>query len=382
TPRNELIRDISSGRFLFIENVINESSKYIRCTSSLGVEKLIQSPDAEQRRMQIMSMFSHSSMISSKIVGTGIGVNLENGSYGEGLYDSGGNINPSEEVYGLIARAYDGTLASTDSSIEQLQEYVYPFVQPDYIVSGGYPSYVQERARFIADLRQDCHHLADTGHKVSVDSDLQARLEEYPWNNFTSSLYPQFRKIFDPYTGNTIWMSPIFNNIENQLRTDDQYFIGEPVAGIEKGSIPQQAELAYYANHTQRGDMLDKQLNFTIREPQGQYFSTAKTTYKRMSVLQNQSVAKFVAYIRKNIPPLLKDILQRKGTQFWIEQARSRTYNFLENFVENPSNERYSILKTFSADVNFDDVRQELNLYVNITPLRTIERINVFIIVH
>ena len=381
TPKNDLIRDISSGRFLFIENVINEQSDYIKCKASNGVEKLITSPNATQRRMQVMSLFSYSEIISSSLIGQNIGINFENGSYGPGLYDSGGNYNPSSELYGLIAQAYDGSLPSVDGSIAQLQEYVYAFVQPDYIVSGGYPHFVQERARFLAALRKDCHHLADTGHKVKVEDDLTARLDEYDWNDWTSSLYPQFRKQFDMYTGNTIWMSPIYNMIEIQLKVDDDYFIAEPAAGIEKGAIPQSIELAYYANHTQRGDMMDKELNFTIREPDGQYFSTALTTWKRFSVLKNQNVAKFVSYIRKHIPPILKDILQRKGTSYWIEQARSRTFNFLNNFKENPSNERFSVLKTFTCDVNFNEERQEINVYARITPIRTIQRINVFIIV-
>lgn len=381
TPLNELIRDISSGKFLFIENVINENSDYIRCVVSDGVEKLITHPDAEQRRMQVMSLFCNTEIVSSKLIGSGVGVNFENGSYGPGLYDSGNNYNPSNELLAKVALAYEGTLQSNDGSIEQLQEFVYPYVQPDYIVTGGYPSFVQEKGRFLASLRKDCHHLGDTGFKTKVEDDINARSNEYNWNDWTSSLYPQFRQTFDTYTGNTIWMSPIYHVIDRQLNTDLKYFLAEPVAGIEKGNISQNMTLAYYANHTQRGDMLDKELNFTIKEPDGQYFSTAITTYKRMSVLKNQNVAKFVSFLRKKIPPLLKDILQRKGTSYWIEQGRSRTYSFLSSFLENPSNERYSILKSFEVNLNYNKEREELNVYLKIRPVRTIQRINVFIIV-
>ena len=109
---------------------------------------------------------------------------------------------------------------------------------------------------------------------------------------------------------------------------------------------------------------------------------TQLTTWKRLSVLKRAHVSKFVAYIRKVIPTLLKDVIQRKATTYWINQANFRVTEFLGQFVENPSLERYSILKTFDVSVEFDDVRSELNIYCNITPIRAIERINVYIIVH
>jgi hypothetical protein len=77
----------------------------------------------------------------------------------------------------------------------------------------------------------------------------------------------------------------------------------------------------------------------------------------------------------------LKDILQRRATQYWIGQAQFRVSNFLSKFLES-SVERYSVLKSYNVAVTFDDVRSELNVVIDITPIRAIERINVFIIVH
>lgn len=139
--------------------------------------------------------------------------------------------------------------------------------------------------------------------------------------------------------------------------------------------------MAYYSNHTERGDLQDVELNFTIKEPQGTYFLTQLTTWKRLSILKRAHVAKFVAYCRKVIPTILKDILQRKATNYWINQAKYRVDTFLSYFLENPALERYSIIKNFESSVQFDDVRSELNVYINMTPIRAIERINVYIIV-
>lgn len=80
------------------------------------------------------------------------------------------------------------------------------------------------------------------------------------------------------------------------------------------------------------------------------------------------------------VPPLLKDLLQRKATSFWLDQASSRVNYLLSKFVGNPS-ENFQILESFSVNVNFDSTSSELNVYISMKPLRVIERINVYIIV-
>lgn len=124
---------------------------------------------------------------------------------------------------------------------------------------------------------------------------------------------------------------------------------------------------------------MDQELNVTIYEPQGIYFLTQFTTWKRLSILKRAHAAKFICYLRKTIPTLLKDILQRKATAYWINQAKMRIDTFMSAFLENPSLERYSSVKSYSAKVEFDDVRSELNVYLTVMPIRAIERIHVFI---
>jgi len=263
-----------------------------------------------------------------------------------------------------------------------MPECVYPWYEPDYIITGGYSATVQDGGRQLAEYRQDCICLADTGAYVtSYFSDLTARLDDVPWNTWTAALYVQYRKIFDPFTGEWIWMTPVYHALERHLYCDGAYFLAEPVAGIEKGAISEPITLAYKANHTERGDLQDAELNMVIVEPQGKYILTQLTTWKRLSVLKRLHVAKFVAYVRKVIPTLLKDILQRRATQYWIGQAQFRVSNFLSKFLES-SVERYSVLKTFTVSVVFDETSSELNVYIDMTPIRAIEKINVFIIVH
>ena len=77
----------------------------------------------------------------------------------------------------------------------------------------------------------------------------------------------------------------------------------------------------------------------------------------------------------------MKDILQRKGTAFWIQQAQIRCNSLMNNFLEGPT-ERYSSISQYTCQVAFDDASSTLDVYLNIWPLRAIEKINVTISVN
>lgn len=400
TRRNALgstIRDLTSGVSLYIEDIINDNSNFVGCISAAAVDGLVAvgattEAQATKRRLQVSLLMTVAGATVDSSIGSiaAGGIQFENGTDGTvntgrtlPMYNTTGNLESDRDyLNGQITLAYQGALTSVDGSVEQMPECLYPWYQPDYVITGGYPAAVQNGGKYLADYRQDCIHLADTGaYKTSYSADLAARLNDVPWNSWTSAIYVQYRKIFDPFTGEKIWMTPVYHALERHLYCDGAYFLAEPVAGIEKGQISDPIELAYKSNHTERGDLMDAELNCVIVEPQGKYILTQFTTWKRLSVLKRLHVAKFVAYIRKVIPTLLKDILQRRATQYWIGQAQFRVSNFLSKFLES-NIERYSVLKSFNVSVNFDDVRSELNVIIDVTPIRAIERINVFIIVH
>ncbi len=396
TSTGSIIKDPTSGAVLYIEDVLNNESQYVGVISANGVNRLVATgstteAQATKARLQVMLLLTVTGATVSTTgnIAAG-GITLENGTDGTvntgrtlPMYNSAGNLEADREyLNGLIKLAYQGGLTSVDGSIEQMPECVYPWYEPDYIITGGYPATVQDGGRALAEYRQDCICLADTGSFVTnYASDLDARLNDVPWNTWTAALYVQYRKIFDPFTGEWIWMTPVYHALERHLYCDGAYFLAEPVAGIEKGAISEPITLAYKANHTERGDLQDAELNMVIVEPQGKYILTQLTTWKRLSVLKRLHVAKFVAYVRKVIPTLLKDILQRRATQYWIGQAQFRVSNFLGKFLES-NIERYSVLKSFSVSVVFDETSSELNVYVDMTPIRAIEKINVFLVVH
>lgn len=391
TPNNKVIRDLATGSALFIKDVVNRRSEYIRIMDGDAINEL-SLPDSpanniksEQARLNVMLMMSTGSLVATNTyVPSNNCLEFSNGvdgtTDGVPIYNSSGILYQGDDILGKVTRAYNGSLASIDNTIEQMKEVTYPWYQPDYIISGGWPAHVQDAAREMAAYREDCIHIGDTGYQVTYEEDLDARLNLVPWNNWTSILYGQYREINDPYTGDKFYISPVYHAIQRHLYVDGAYFLAEPVMGIEKGAITEPIKLAYKANHTERGDLIQSEINPTIYEPDGKYFLQQYTTWKRESILKRAHAAKFTAYIRKMIPPIVKDIIGRKGTQFWIDQANTRVQYFMNKWVE-ADTEAYNILKFANVDVQYDEISSELNIYIGMGIHGVIERINVFIAV-
>jgi hypothetical protein len=379
TPNDEIIKDFISGTAIYIEDVINANSDYIRVVSGTDVEGLTDRDTGAQKRLQLMTEMLNENPVAMNNVTRG-GINFSEGTNGTGMYNSTGILSPDDKLFGRVALAYNGGLLSVDGSIEMMPEQIFPLYEPDYVVSGGFPPIVQLAAANLCNTREDCIQLGDTGTNYnSSNSDLNARRTICSWNMWTSALYVQFRQIRDVYTGMQFFMSPVYHAIQVHLNCDNKYFLGEPACNIEKGAINDEIKLAYQTNHTTRGDLQDKELNYTITETDGVYFSTQFTTWKRFSALKRLHIAKFSAYLHRQIPKILKDVVQRKATAYWLSQAQFRVDNFLLKFMEGAATDRYACINAKTVNIDFDKTRSELNVYVSFTPILSIERINVFL---
>jgi len=193
TPEGIKIRDLSSGQSLYIQNVINQRSEIIRCCVGFAAEDLksrLYPENSTALRKQIMMILSSGSPAGTKMIVTGeSGIFFASGDDGttDGsgsgipIYDEfTGNIYIDNHIEGLATQAYNGSLTSVDGSIEQLREVTYPWYQPDYILTGEWSPATQNAGRQLADYRQDCIHLGDSGFQYSYTDDLDARLNDVP----------------------------------------------------------------------------------------------------------------------------------------------------------------------------------------------------------
>jgi hypothetical protein len=377
---DQIVRDLNTGRELYIVNTINERSNYIKCKEGINATVLEGlTPEKEELRLKIMALFSVSFVYRTKTRGQE-GFELSSGSNGI-QYDQFGRLNIDHpEIQQLLRNAYATELLSTDGSIALLMQTLYPWYILDYVISGGYSVDIQSAARELVDTRKDCLLLADTGrYNLNAQEDLTARSMDMPWNTWNAMLYTQYRQITDPYTGKQLTISPVYHAVERHLTVDNNYFISEPVAGIEKGAIQERCVLAYKPSLADMEEMIEVELNPVITEPDGTYILTQFTTYKRMSVMKRAHAVKIVQHLQKRLPSILKDLLQRKGTPYWINVAESRVDTFMRQFT-NPNTPKHSF-STYGIDLMWDEERSEIYIGLTVHPLRAIEAIHVNIIV-
>lgn len=377
---NQVVRDLNTGRELYIVKTINERSKYIKCKEGfnssvlegLGAEK-------DKLRLNVMALFSVSFVDRTSTRGQE-GFYLENGSNGI-QYDQWNRLNIYHpEIKQLIRNAYNTNLKSVDGSIELLLHTVYPWYILDYVMAGGYDLDIQSAARSMVDSRQDCLLLADTGqYSRNSQEDIDIRKTSQMWNTWNAAIYTQYREITDPFSGKPLTISPVYHAIERHLFVDNNYFMSEPVAGIEKGAIQERVKLAYKPSLRDMEDMIDYELNPVITEPDGTYIITQFTSYKRLSVMKRIHAVKIVQHLRKRIPSLLKTILQRRATPYWISVAQSIINTFMDQFT-NSNSPKYSFT-SYDAKVIFDEERSEMYISLTVRPIRAIEAIHVNIIV-
>jgi len=388
-PGGQIIKNIFNGEQLYLPTVINRHSKKIKCIESLGAKKLMTTgknitypyePDSVQRLM-VQSLFAKGTLFGLKNIGKG-GIFFGGGEDGN-FFNSNGMLNFNTTYQALVSQAYLGELKSVDGTIELISQSMYPLYKFDYILCGGYTMDINNSAREMVDVRGDCLLLSDPGEiTFSADEDLTARREHVPWNTWNAALYVMYREIFDNNTGKRFYISPVYHAIERHLYVDSTYWLSEPVAGIEKGAISDAIVLAYKANLTKLGDLIENEMNPVISEPDGIYILTQFSCWKRLSIMKRLHAVKFIHFIKKIIPSRLKDILQRKATPYWLNQCTLRINGLMNQYLESSTSDKHSTLKSYSSSVNFDDVRSEINVVLSITFIRAIERINVSILVN
>ena len=124
------------------------------------------------------------------------------------------------------------------------------------------------------------------------------------------------------------------------------------------------------------------QINTIIKETDGIYFIDQLTSYKAASKLTRINVVKPIHRMRKDLPKILKDLLQHKATTNIINQARVRTERYMTKWKVREDNLVDGIFSEIIVTPVF--IQEELKLIISIavTPIGTIEKIEIPITVY
>ena len=219
--------------------------------------------------------------------------------------------------------------------------------------------------------------------KGLVERDLTTRKEVLFQSSYNSALYTgQINKTHRTANNLRIYMPLSYYAMMAHLRIDNQYSITEPVANMVKGTLASTTlNLTYAPTSLEIEKLRNAQINAVIVEPDGTYIIDQLTMYKKASKLSRINIVKVIHRIRKDLPRLLKDLLQTKSIGSIIDIAVSRTETELAKWVITPENVKDGIFESATVKATFNDATYKLRLTITVKPVGTLESIDIPIIV-
>jgi hypothetical protein len=290
------------------------------------------------------------------------------------------------EVHGRMG-AEDGKMLMVDfyKNNEVIHEVLYPELDFDYI-----PDWTGD-----VDIMNEIVQLADEiGFTMPIialprttdkDADYIMRVEDVYLSSFNTVLYSgQYNdNHYIETSGTRISGSSAYYAMLVHLNTDEQISITEPAANVVKGQLPVSGvRLTYIAKSVDIEKLRSVQINTIIKETDGIYFIDQLTTYKAASKLSRANTVKVIHRMRKDLPRLLKDLLQKKATVNILNDAKSRTETYMSKWIVREDNITHGIFSDVSVTPVF--IQEELKLIISIAvnPIGTIEKIEVPITVY
>jgi hypothetical protein len=356
TPSGDPVISPTSGKVLYIENVINNESYHINVKVAQDFEELVRNK-AYIYGQALMDFFENNI------------VQLNKGSDGDMSFNN---------KKSLLIQAYNGTLNSAANLILE-GEYPFKAYEVDYVVDYTADPDVQSAIIDFAKRRADCQVILGFPYATNAEMDKNYRINTMNVSLPFVFLYSgEYCEIYDPYTKKDIEMPNSFEAMSCHLYVDTFMDFTTPVAGIVGGSVRDPIKgLSYVPTKYDAEQLTDLQINPLIKTPNGLlFYPTQLTAYKKSSYLQRQYVVKTLNRIKKDLWPQLYELLERKATSELIEEAERKIRYYLDQLkVDKP---KYAVLENYNLNIDFSEGVLTVNIELQFVDI--VDRIDVNLI--
>ena len=297
---------------------------------------------------------------------------LKKGSDGS-LLDSSGMLDTIVATQ-MLAQGYLGQLTSVEdgsSSVDDLldQENIYFSL----VFDCGYPSDVKTSISTLVQTRRDCVAIMDNGDNSSYTNAMNKRLNTHTFNNYFCALYEEYNKVYDSFTGQDIWVSPIYHMSYLLPRNDNVAEVWFAAAGFNRASIDTIKELRFNPRLGQRDQMYLKQLNPIVKFNPGYTNWGQLTSQARPSALQDLNIVRLVLYCKRALEQYCRYFIFEQNDQITWGQVSGGINQFLDQIKSRRG------LYSYSVEVGASDYeRKTKTFHVNVTlePTRVAEKIS------
>jgi hypothetical protein len=309
---------------------------------------------------------------------------MQSGYTGENIIRDG-KLNMGYVPGNLYAEDAKQLLIQFYNENETIHEVLYPELDFDYVPDWTQDIDVMNSIVQFADEIGFTMPIISLPRQKDPEDDYLMRVEDVYLSSYNTAMYSGQNNDnhYMAELGIRITCPASYYAMINHLNVDEQISITEPMANIVKGQLPVSgAKLSYIAKSYNIEKLRGVQVNTIIKEIDGIYFIDQLTAYKSASKLSRINVVKVIHRIRKDLPKILKDLLQRKALENVLLSAKTRTEKYMDRWLVTDNNTTDGIFSEIDVTPMF--VEEELKLIVSVAvrPIGTIEKIEVPITVY
>ena len=287
---------------------------------------------------------------------------LRKGSDGA-LLDASGNL-VTNEAKTLLAQGYSGII---DDDVLDTENIYFSMV-----FDAGYPTDVKTSISTLVQTRRDSVGILDNGDNATSSAAIDTRNDVNTFNTYFLALYESYNKVFDVWTGQDVWFSPVYHMSYILPRNDNVAEIWFAAAGFSRAAIDTIKELRYNPRLGERDQLYLKQLNPIVKFNPGYVVWGQLTTQARASALQDLNIVRLVLFVKRAFEEFCRFFIFEQNDQITWSQVATNLNSFLE-VIKNKRG-----LFAYSVEVGATDYeRRTKRFHVNVTldATRVVEQI-------
>ncbi len=289
-------------------------------------------------------------------------VPMKKGSDGA-LLNSDGSLNQTVATT-LLSQAYSGLL---DDKVLDTENVYFTLV-----FDCGYPDDVKTQISTLCQTRRDCVGIIDNGDNATFQVAIENRETAHTFNTYFVSIFENYNKVYDIFTGQDIWVSPCYHMSYILPRNDRVAELWYAAAGFNRASIDSIKEVRFNPRLGQRDKMYLKQLNPIVHFAPGYVVWGQLTSQSKASALQDLNIVRLVLYIDRAFKEYCRFFIFEQNDQITWNSVSGDLIDFLEQI------KRKRGLYNYSVDVGATDYeKKNKTFHVNVTlePTRVVEKI-------
>ena len=298
-------------------------------------------------------------------------VPLKLGSDGE-LKNPDGSLNTATATQ-ILAGGYAGVLnnpvtGENEDTVLDTENYYFSMV-----FDCGYPDEVKTQISTLVQTRRDCVALLDNGDNSTYTMAIDARTNVHTFNNYYCALYEEYNKVYDVFTGQDLWVSPIYHMSYLAPRNDNVAELWYAIAGYNRAAIDSIESLRFNPKLGQRDQMYLKQLNPIVKFSDGYVVWGQLTTQAKASALQDLNIVRLVLYVKKAFERFCRYFIFEQNDAITWSKVSSQMVLFLEEIKKRRGLYSYSVEVGASE---YEKKTKKFHCNVRLNPTRVVEQIN------